>query len=395
MTTEPENKPVTILGEAVKDSPQADNKVDTKSTSKAAAEKSGGGIGRFFIILLLLIIVLGMAGGAYFAWQYWQQDQQFKKTYSQTMAQQQQQLQQINSEVGATKAKAEQAVNADATGKLEASMLAIQQRLDSQNKRLISLSSTSREDWLLAEAEYLLRLANQRLLTERATTGAIGLLVTADAILRDMDDVDLFPIRQTIGNNLAALKISAKVDRDGLFLRIAGLAAQIEKLPTVPKRIPMKDRNVAVEAPVLPEEVSWSHRIGAWGTALWQYLGHFIEFRKNEPVNALLPPEAQAYVKLNLRFMLERAQLAMLREETVIYQASLQQARHWLQTQFPPSSQIRAFISEIDELEQEAVAAELPDISSSLEQLRVYIERLHKIKSSQPQAKPQLSAKEA
>ena len=38
------------------------------------------------------------------------------------------------------------------------------QRLDSHNKRLLSLSSTSREDWLLAEAEYLLRLANQRLL---------------------------------------------------------------------------------------------------------------------------------------------------------------------------------------------------------------------------------------
>lgn len=393
-TTEPDSKPVTIEGEASKqEQPKAGQAKEPKTAAKSsakpspkAAEKSAGGAGKFFIILLLLILIGLVAAGGYFGWQYWQQDQLFKQTYSQTISQQQQLMQQLDSTVSEAKAQTEQAISGEntQTAELKDSVTAIEQRLDRQNKRIASLSSTSREDWLLAEAEYLLRLANQRLLTERSTKGSIGLLEAADKILRDFDDVDLFSIRKAIGRDLASLKISAKVDRDGLFLRLSGLATQIEQLPTVPKRVPLAARNVELETPVVPENVGWWNHVEGWGESVLKYLGHLIEFRRNEPVNAMLPPEAQSYVKLNLRFMLERAELAMLREEKVIYETSLQQARHWLQTQFPPSSQIAAFITEINELEQQQIVAPLPDISSSLEQLRAYIERLHKIKSSQP-----------
>ncbi len=245
----------------------------------------------------------------------------------------------------------------------------------------------------MAEAEYLLRLANQRLLTERASKGSQGLLETADKILAEMDDVDLFPIRQAIGEDLAALKLAPKVDRDGLFLRMAGLAKQIDNLPTLPKRVPMAERNVEIAAAELPENVSVWHTIQDGLTRTSDYLLSYIEIRRNQPVNKLLPPEAQAYVKLNLRFMIERAQLAMLREEKVIYETSIQQAREWLQTQFPVNSQIEAFVLELDELESQEIIVPLPDITSSLEQLRVYIERLHKVKSTQPQA-PQSNATE-
>ncbi|WP_299980582.1 uroporphyrinogen-III C-methyltransferase [uncultured Pseudoteredinibacter sp.] len=370
-----------------------------KAASKkapAAKEKSSGA--GFFIWFVVLLLCAAVGAGGYFGWQFWQQDKARQAREAEMAALIESQNQQI-----LKLASEQQTVSASVAGTdevaqtVQGSLQAVHQRLDAHNKRLISISSTSRDDWLLAEAEYLLRLANQRLLTERATKGSQGLLETADKILAEMDDVDLFPIRQAIGEDLAALKLAPKVDRDGLFLRMAGLAKQIDNLPTLPKRVPMAERNHSMEEPVLPENVTWQHRMQGWATSVFNYLKGFVHIRRNQPVNALLPPEAQAYVKLNLRFMIERAQLAMLREEKVIYETSIQQAREWLQNQFPPNSQIEAFILELDDLEGQEIIVPLPDITSSLEQLRVYIERLHKVKSTQPQPNtqsPQASASE-
>src|SRR5690606_37845313 len=74
----------------------------------------------------------------------------------------------------------------------------VQLQLSHQAQRLRALSETTREDWLLAEAEYLLRLASQRILTERQTSNAITLMETADGILRDLDDSDLFAVRKAL-----------------------------------------------------------------------------------------------------------------------------------------------------------------------------------------------------
>ncbi|MCV6614055.1 MAG: uroporphyrinogen-III C-methyltransferase, partial [Cellvibrionaceae bacterium] len=364
------------------DKAPAANKAPAAAKTAAASKKQGGGFGTLLLWLLVLILLAAVGGGAYYGWQYWQQDQADKSELQSLIDSQNQKLQALAQ--GQQQFSSNLQSSENTKQELDQALQAIQLRLDSHNKRLISMSSTSREDWLLAEAEYLLRLANQRLLTERATKGAQGLLETADAILMEMDDIDLFPIRQAIGKDLAALKLAPKVDRDGLFLRLAGLAGQIDKLPVLPRHTPVVEKNLELETPELPEHVSWQHRASAWLDTFVEYMSHYFVVRRNEPVKPLLTPEAQGYIKLNLRFMLEQAQLAMLREEKIVYETAIQQAREWLQTQFPPNSQIDAFIKELNDLEGTEVVAPLPDISSSLEQLRVYIDRLHKVKSAQP-----------
>src|SRR5690606_5363670 len=93
----------------------------------------------------------------------------------------------INSETERVAAKLQQ---------LETQVSESQLRLNNHQERLQALSTTTREDWLLAEAEYLLRLANQRILTERQTANALSLMVTADDILKEIDDPDLFVVRK-------------------------------------------------------------------------------------------------------------------------------------------------------------------------------------------------------
>ena len=71
-------------------------------------------------------------------------------------------VQPLQQKVAAAEARLEALVNDQ-----RSALSQVDQRINAQQQRLINLSTTSREDWLLAEAEYLLRLANQRVLIER------------------------------------------------------------------------------------------------------------------------------------------------------------------------------------------------------------------------------------
>lgn len=253
-----------------------------------------------------------------------------------------------------------------------------EQRLEAQNKRLLSMSTTSREDWLLAEAEYLLKLGNQRVVVERNAESAVALFEEADTILRDLADPDLFPLREAIRQDLLALKLSEAIDTEGLFLGLSALAKQVEKLPLVPESFSyeVKDLEASDSAQA---KTSWQKFVGA----LQKYY-RIIEH--DERPTAILPPDATVYLQLNLRFMIERAQLAVLREQPTIYKQSLVEAEHWVTRYFPSSKAANAYREELINLQAKKVISPLPDVTDSLELLNGYIESLHKLKPVTPSA---------
>ena len=77
------------------------------------------------------------------------------------------------------------------------------QRVDNTAARVLALSSVNRDDWKIAEAEYLLRLANQRVLLERNSGNAVALAQNVDEILRDLNDPDLFPVRKALAREMS------------------------------------------------------------------------------------------------------------------------------------------------------------------------------------------------
>ena len=266
---------------------------------------------------------------------------------------------------------------------------AAEQRLAAQNKRILSMSTTSREDWLLAEAEYLLKLANQRVLIERSAEGADALLTEADGILRDLNDPDLFPLRQAIANDLAKLRLTSKIDVEGIYLALGGLAAQVENLPARPTReqllggdlfepdgeiSPSENLNSGPEVNGWWNKIknSFSSFIGS-STAFFHYEDHSV---KPPP---LLQPETTQYLQQNLRLILERGQLALMREQQQIYMDSLSQAQEWIQKYYPSSEQKYAFVNQVAALKQKNIVQQLPDISESLELLHSYLEQLHNL----------------
>lgn len=346
-----------------------------------------------WLVILLLLIGLGVAG--YFAWQFQQRTDQALTALSSDSAKNSQNtsaaMDQFRSDVSRQLAAAENSQQQQ----LLASLESFEQRLDQHSRRLRSLSTTSREDWLLAEAEYLIRLATQRLLMERQPQGALALLEGADQILLEIDDLDLFSVREKLARDITALKLVPLIDRSGLYLRLAAIADEVLQLPTAP-RMPTsaasgkpefgQSESDQSESSELSETSGYQQLLDNLQTAA-EGIGRYIRVtRHDQNVEPLLPPDGGLYLRQNLRFMIERAQLALLREEADIYRHSLEQAVLTLQQYFSTQERAAPLIESLLELSDRKVAPELPNINGSLVALQDYIERLHQLDGEQPPA---------
>ncbi len=118
-----------------------------------------------------------------------------------------------------------------------------QTQLDTQQQRVTELANSDRSDWQLAEAEYLLQLANQRLLLGGDVKTALEQFAGADTIIRNIDDSSLLPTRAALAKDIAALKAIDVVDTDGIYLTIEALAAQAGQLHLIaPVEMPETQR---------------------------------------------------------------------------------------------------------------------------------------------------------
>ncbi|MEE4662235.1 MAG: uroporphyrinogen-III C-methyltransferase, partial [Halieaceae bacterium] len=84
--------------------------------------------------------------------------------------------------------------------------------------------------WIIAEVEYLLRVANHRLLLARDVDTARAALEIADQRLRDTKDPGWAGVRAQIAREIAALSAYQPPDDAGLAAR---LSAMIEQIPSL------------------------------------------------------------------------------------------------------------------------------------------------------------------
>jgi uroporphyrin-3 C-methyltransferase len=240
-------------------------------------------------------------------------------------------------------------------------LVQLEAQLAEQRTEIARFSAADREDWLLAETEYLLRLANQRLIMTRDVEAARALLRSADAVLLQLDDVGLFGARAAIAADLAVLRAVPQLDVEGIYLRLAALADQagalvIFELPDVeaqPGEIPAED---------------WQGRLlQGYESALVKLSDYIIIRRRDAPMQALMDPQWEGLVRQNLRMLLEQAQAALLSGNQLLYNESLQRAEHWV-GEFLESDGVaaRAIARELNALKSQVVEVQLPDISRSL-----------------------------
>jgi uroporphyrin-3 C-methyltransferase len=332
--------------------------------------------GSFLTILLLLLVLLVMAAGGFGAWWYLNNEVAREKRLRDIevmLGQNQKLLDAERSERSQSQQKTLTQLQSMTTQNQQ-----LREQLNEQQRKLHELSTTDRRDWQLAEVQYLLRLANQRLLMGRDLDSALALLTASDKLLADMDEPALHEVRASVAKDIATLRGTDPLDIQGVYLQLAAVQGEIAKLDIATPEF--KPNEPPSPAP-LPETADWRDRLDSRLAQAFETLKTLITIRHHDASSAaLMAPDQAIYLQLNLRLMIEQAQMALLQGKGSIYQSSLVKARDYVADHYiADQRRAQAVLETLNTLAKMSIERPLPDISSSLKALNLYIRTSHDV----------------
>lgn len=330
--------------------------------SRKPARSGGGGRGVSWLALLVAAAALGLSG-----WQ-WQQARQQQQAQLDVLERQAGQLDSANARLEQRLDGVPQGRDWDDAQRLIAEMQRGQQALAD---RLKVLQGDGRDEWKLAEAQYLLRLASLRLLAVQDVTAARELLETVDGILKSMPDSGLYGVREQLASYQAELESLPELDRAGVFLRLGALRDQAETLAALP--VPEFDPD---EVSTEEEYADRLQRRDRWDRVLMRLERYVrVDFQRGKVITPLLDDAELQRVRRTLQLTLEQAQWAALRGEDAVYQASLTQAEKLLTQYFElENPKVQAMQAQLQALHERAVALSPPDLAPLQQSLANYLQ---------------------
>ena len=242
-------------------------------------------------------------------------------------------------------------------------MEALQQQVNSLATLPKSVASPQSFEWKILEANYLTQLASRKLQLESDEQTAMLLLRQADTALLESGSSTVLRARQAIAEDLALLQELQMFDREGVYLRIENLSGQVNVIDLLSsmRESFQSQRGEASTAVLAPAETQ-----GFLDSSL-DFLGKVFVWRRwEDSPQAILVPGQEALILQRMHLILERAQLALMKSDTTLYQRSLTEAIGWL-NQFAviESSIGQALLAEFSALQEIDIAPVLPEISRS------------------------------
>ncbi|MBA1262219.1 uroporphyrinogen-III C-methyltransferase [Stutzerimonas stutzeri] len=348
----------------------------TGTTQTGTTHKNTNGRGTL-AALALLVGLAGLAAGSYSLWQMQQlagQEQQRSESL-QAARQQAAQVNERSQQLVTRLTRLEQLPTAEQLGeqrRLLAELQSDQQRLSGRVEQVLG---ASREQWQLAEAEHLLRMAMLRLSAMQDVNSAVSLVEEADLILRRQDDPGAYAARQKLLEGLEALRSLPELDRTGLFLQLGALGGQANQLSALAPEFQLGQAR----------ESQGDSRWRQWLDELTRYVR--IDFNAGTDVKPLLAGQSLAQVRLALSLAIEQAQWAVLNGNTEVYRQSLAQAVRLIEDHFnEDNGQSRGLRDRIEALSARQVSVTLPDLAPALQTLQAYVQKRQTGKSDEAPA---------
>jgi len=328
---------------------------DSKTVKKNKKRKLGFAFPLFNLALSLMIV--GAVG--FFGYKGWLQLEQQKNT-AQT---QQQQLQQLLQQ--------QRQVSQQFESQLQQNSLTQHNELNTIKETIAAFlkqNQHTRRDWLIAEAEYLIKLANHRLVLAHDVSTSIQALQAADNRLLEVGNPKFIPLRKALAIDIQKLNAAPKFDIVGISLKLNALQLQIESLPLATPDPKTNEQRSKAESNISKAD-NWQQL----PKAIWQDILNLVDIQyHNEAIKPLLLPEQQFFLIQNLKLQLEQARLALLKDHPVIYKDRIKQAQKWVSDYFDMKQTLSQTVSQsLDELAATNITQELPDISNSLTNLQI------------------------
>lgn len=304
-------------------------------------------------IAIVLVIALGAAGYYHTHRQAQQLIAANQNLQQQLEALKQSQQQEKNALEGLLQ---QQGKTLDAADREQATLT---RQLSELQEKVAIISGSDAKTWLLAQADFLVKMAGRKLWSDQDVATAAALLKSADASLADMNDPSLLEVRRAITEDISTLSTLTQVDFDGIILKTNQLSNQVDNL-----RLADNDSD---EAPMDQDSNELSSSISEWRQNLsksWHnFMADFITVRRRDSsAEPLLAPNQDIYLRENIRSRLLVAAQAIPRHQNEVYKQSLETISTWIRAYFDTTDPAtKAFLEELDALSQQSITMDVPD----------------------------------
>ena len=329
--------------------------VESAPLSEQPPQKNRSGIAGIALGAIAIAIALALGGGlySYGKHQAAAQNANTDALATQLTALQKQQEQQ--------QASLETTIKQQATALQESDrqQANLARELDEVQQKVATISGSDAKTWLLAQSDFLVKLAGRKLWSDQDVTTAAALLKSADASLADMNDPSLIAVRRALTDDISALSAITQVDYDG----INQLSNQVDNLR-------LADNNTD-DTPMDSDGSELSSTVTEWRqnlTKSWHnFMDSFITIRRrDETAVPLLAPNQDVYLRENIRSRLLVAAQAVPRHQDETYKQSLENVSTWVRAYYDTNDSVtKSFLDELDSLSQQSINMDVPQTLES------------------------------
>lgn len=358
-------------------------------TNQTRRSRSG-----FWFGVIILLIIIGLAGAGFYLFTQLRDEQkdlggEVKGEMSKQIADYQSQLTAIQSQLAAVEASIA-GKDTHFTKTLADFSQLHNEKLESTRKELNEAIGRvqrqlgkTRGDWLIADAEYLLSVASERLHLIGDVNTTREALEAADQRLRESGDAGIFKVREEIAREIAEIKSVVVPDVVGVYSSIQSLQDQVDKLALL---LPYTGKTMTAPTEEKEQPDKTSEDQGLLDSAMNQ-LEDIVTIRHTEhEVKEILTPEEAQFIREQLRVKLEMVKISLVQHNEALFQSSLADAKKWAEQHFNKNTEVNNFIAEIDRFSNIKIRSQFPDISSSLKMLRDITKlRIETDKATQPE----------
>lgn len=352
-----------------------------QSSAKAAAPKSSpdnpkpaqsappktAKTGLLWLITLLNLLLLG--GAAYGGYWYFNQHSVSQTKLDTLRSELNNELGQKHSQMASRAATLEQQISAQAEATQdvldgEAAQQATVEQLENQLQGALAqiqeLDGRRPTDWLIAEADYLVRMAGRKMWLEKDLRTAIMLLGNADQRLKSLADPSVLPVRALIAQDIQALKQVNPVSEVSVALALDGLIKQVDKLAIITP----KEANEFTSEEVSDSASDWQQNLlNVWRSLVNDFIR--VEYR-DEPVEPMMTAQQEWLSREQIKLALQQAQAAALAGEQALYQASIERAATIISDDYIEyNNDVMGFQSALNQLKNTDISKAVPTELSS------------------------------
>ncbi len=225
----------------------------------------------------------------------------------------------------------------------------------------------TRGDWLVADAEYLLSVANQRLHLMGDINTTKMALVAADQRLRESGDTAAFKVREQIAKEISDLDRVKKPDIVGVYSSVQNLK---DKVKTLAVLLPYAGKPLTESKQVHNHDQAQEADHGMLNSALSLLEGYVTVKHSDQPVTEIITVQNAEFIKQQLNVKLEMIKISLVQQNDALFQTNITDAIQWIKTNFTKNKSSNTILAELETLNNVQLRTQFPDISKSLKMVR-------------------------